>query len=95
MQIDRETLQKIAHLARLNLAPADEQKMLASLNNIIAWVDKLAEVDTNGVEPLTHATLETDTWRPDVIGEPLPRARALASAPDHDEVFFRVPRVIE
>lgn len=95
MDTNRETLQKIANLARLELREADESKMLSDLNRILDWVDKLSEIDTSGVEPLTHMTLETNVLREDVVSQTLSRQQALANAPHHDGVHFRVPKVIE
>jgi aspartyl-tRNA(Asn)/glutamyl-tRNA(Gln) amidotransferase subunit C len=56
MTLDKETLDKIAHLARLEINEQDRAKMLADMNNIVAFVEKLKEVDTQGVEPLTTMT---------------------------------------
>ncbi len=95
MNTDREALQKIANLARLELRETDEAKILSDLNRILNWVDKLGEIDTSGVEPLTHMTLETNVLREDVVSETLSRGQALENAPKHDGVHFRVPKVIE
>ncbi len=95
MNTDREALQKIANLARLQLRESDEAKILSDLNRILSWVDKLGEIDTSGVEPLTHMTLETNVLREDVVTETLSREQALQNAPQHDGVHFRVPKVIE
>ncbi|MCS7019918.1 MAG: Asp-tRNA(Asn)/Glu-tRNA(Gln) amidotransferase subunit GatC [Cytophagales bacterium] len=95
MQITAEILDKIAHLARLQIAPEDRLHLLESLNNIIAWVNQLQKVDTTGVEPLTHMTYEINRFRPDVIEQTLSHEQALSQAPDHDADYFRVPKVID
>jgi aspartyl-tRNA(Asn)/glutamyl-tRNA(Gln) amidotransferase subunit C len=95
MNLDTNTLRKIAHLSRLDFNEADEQKMIESLSSIISWVEKLGELDTTGVEPLTHLTLEINTVREDLVANVLPRAQGLQHAPRHDGTFFRVPKVIE
>lgn len=95
MKVTRETLEKMAHLARLDLDEAREEKLLASLNNIIEWVDKLAEVDIEGVEPLTHMSAEQNIFRKDEVKDQLPRKEALKNAPSHNGEFFKVPKVIE
>jgi aspartyl-tRNA(Asn)/glutamyl-tRNA(Gln) amidotransferase subunit C len=58
MTLDQETLDKIAHLARLEINERDRDNMLADMNNMVAFVEKLKEVDTQGVEPLTTMTHE-------------------------------------
>ena len=95
MKIDHEALQKIAHLARLEVRPEEETDLLNSLNSVLTWMEQLNEVDTTGVEPLTHMSDETNVLRDDVVGNHLPRAQALANAPQHDGQFFEVPKVME
>lgn len=94
MNVDRETLHKIAHLARLEVRPDEEAGLLNSLNAVLNWMAQLSEVDTTGVEPLTHLSPETNVLRDDVVGDHLPREQALANAPQHDEQFFKVPKVL-
>ena len=95
MKVDAEALQKIAHLARLEVRPEEEADLLNSLNGVLTWMEQLNEIDTTGVEPLTHISDETNVLRDDVVGNHLPRERALANAPQHDGQFFEVPKVLE
>jgi aspartyl-tRNA(Asn)/glutamyl-tRNA(Gln) amidotransferase subunit C len=95
MTLDQETLDKIAHLARLEINERDRDKMLADMNNMVAFVEKLKEVDTQGVEPLTTMTHEVNAMRDDVVRELLIKEEALQLAPKHDADFFRVPKVLE
>jgi aspartyl-tRNA(Asn)/glutamyl-tRNA(Gln) amidotransferase subunit C len=95
MNADRETLQKIAHLARLEFDPAGEKKMLDSINEILTWVEQLNEVDTSQVKPLTHMSEEINIMREDEVKPPLPHDRGLLNAPKKDADYFRVPKVIE
>jgi aspartyl-tRNA(Asn)/glutamyl-tRNA(Gln) amidotransferase subunit C len=95
MQINKETLQKIAHLSRLEITEQDEQKMIDSLNEIIAWVQKLEEVDTTGIEPLTHLTEEINAFREDIVLAPLSHEKGLLNAPKKDADYFRVPKVVD
>ena len=95
MKVDSEALQKIAHLARLDVRPEEEADLLNSPNGVLTWMEQLNEVDTTGVEPLTHISDETNVLRDDVVGNHLPRERALANAPQHDGQFFEVPKVLE
>jgi aspartyl-tRNA(Asn)/glutamyl-tRNA(Gln) amidotransferase subunit C len=95
MQIDRETLNKIAHLARLEYNEKDSEKMLTDMNNMVAFVEKLKEVDTTGVEPLTTMSHEINALREDGVKGQLEREQALRNAPKKDSQFFRVPKVLE
>jgi aspartyl-tRNA(Asn)/glutamyl-tRNA(Gln) amidotransferase subunit C len=95
MKVDQETLHKMAHLARLNVRPEEEAELLTSLNGVLDWMEQLNEVDTTGVEPLTHISAETNVLREDRVTQHLPREQALVNAPQHDEQFFEVPKVLE
>ncbi|WP_020532898.1 Asp-tRNA(Asn)/Glu-tRNA(Gln) amidotransferase subunit GatC [Flexithrix dorotheae] len=95
MKIDKSTIEKIAHLSRLYFDENGEEKMLKSMNEIIEWVDKLSEVDTDGVEPLTHMTMEQDIMREDVPHNALTREEGMKNAPDHDDEYFKVPKVLD
>jgi aspartyl-tRNA(Asn)/glutamyl-tRNA(Gln) amidotransferase subunit C len=95
MQITKETVRKIAHLARLEFKEADEEKMQQDLNNILTWMEKLQEIDTENVEPLTHMSSEINVMREDAVGEPLSHERGLLNAPKKDSDYFRVPKVME
>jgi aspartyl-tRNA(Asn)/glutamyl-tRNA(Gln) amidotransferase subunit C len=95
MEIDRPLLDKIAHLARLEFDEKDAERMMADMTAIVRWVEKLSEVDTTGVEPLTTMSGEINTLRDDVVGPHLDHDRALQNAPAKDDTYFRVPKVIE
>jgi aspartyl-tRNA(Asn)/glutamyl-tRNA(Gln) amidotransferase subunit C len=95
MAINRETLNKIAHLARLEFAEADADKILNDMNGILAFVDKLNEVNTEGVEPLTSMSHEINAFREDEVKPHLSHESALVNAPKKDENYFRVPKVLE
>ena len=95
MKIDKATLQKIAHLARLDFEEEGADKMVADMTEILDWVEKLNELDTEGVEPLTHMSAEQNVLREDQVGEPLSHERGLLNAPKKDSDYFRVPKVME
>jgi aspartyl-tRNA(Asn)/glutamyl-tRNA(Gln) amidotransferase subunit C len=95
MNIDRVALDKIAHLARLEFDEKDAQKMMDDMTAIVSWVEQLNEVPTEGVEPLTTMSHEVNALREDVVTTPLSREDALRSAPQHDDQYFRVPKVLE
>ena len=95
MNIDKKTLHKIAHLSRLEIKAEDEDKMLKEMSAMVSFVEKLNEVDTTGVEPLTTMSHEINSMREDVVKDHLDRESALKLAPSKDEQFFKVPKVLE
>ncbi len=95
MKIDKSTIEKIAHLSRLHFNEKDEAEMLESMNNIIEWVDKLSELNTDSVKPLTHMSEEVSVLRQDIAIHTLTHAQALHNAPKKDSNYIRVPKVIE
>jgi aspartyl-tRNA(Asn)/glutamyl-tRNA(Gln) amidotransferase subunit C len=95
MKVDKETLDKIAHLARLEFDEKDSEKMIRDLGNIISFVEKLNEVNTDGVEPLTTMSHEVNSLREDEVKPHLHHDIALKSAPKKDADYFRVPKVLE
>jgi aspartyl-tRNA(Asn)/glutamyl-tRNA(Gln) amidotransferase subunit C len=95
MKIDRDALDKIAHLSRLEFDEKDAEKMMQDMTNIVNWVEKLNEVNTEGVEPLTTMSHELNALREDKVGEQLRREDALKNAPKSDLEYFRVPKVLE
>ena len=95
MKIDREALQKVAHLARLEVEPEEEKALLESMESVLTWMEQLNELDTEGVAPLTHVTDEVNNWRTDAAKNTLAREMGLENSPSHDETYFKVPKVIE
>lgn len=95
MKITRETLRKIAHLARLDFEEEGEQKMIQDLSEILTWVNQLNEVDTQDIEPLTNMSHEVNVMREDKVENQLDHDRGLKNAPKKDDDYFRVPKVIE
>ncbi|MBL7862095.1 MAG: Asp-tRNA(Asn)/Glu-tRNA(Gln) amidotransferase subunit GatC [Cyclobacteriaceae bacterium] len=95
MKIDQATLNKIAHLARLEFNEKDSEKMMQDMSNIISFVEKLQEVNTEGVEPLTTMSHELNAVREDEVRPHLDHTQVLRNAPKKDENYFRVPKVLE
>jgi aspartyl-tRNA(Asn)/glutamyl-tRNA(Gln) amidotransferase subunit C len=95
MKIDRTLLDKIAHLSRLDFDEKDAEKMMQDMTAIVDWVEKLKEVNTDGVEPLTTMSFEVNVFREDVVKEQMSHDEALKNAPKKDDQFFRVPKVLE
>jgi aspartyl-tRNA(Asn)/glutamyl-tRNA(Gln) amidotransferase subunit C len=95
MKIDQESLKKIAHLARLEIRPGEEEALLQSMDSVLTWMDQLNEIDTQGVEPLTHVLDEENNWREDKGANTLTREEALSNAPSKNSTYIMVPKVIE
>jgi aspartyl-tRNA(Asn)/glutamyl-tRNA(Gln) amidotransferase subunit C len=95
MNIDAETLRKIAHLSRLEIDQKDTDKMLQDMSNMVTFVGKLNEVNTDGVEPLTTMSHEINALREDEAKPDLSHTQALLNAPRKDSTYFRVPKVLE
>ena len=85
----------VAHLARLNLSETEQQKLGEQLRGILAYVEKLSEVDVSGVEPTAHAVPLTNVVRPDVVQPSLTNAEALRNAPAKANGLFIVPKIVE
>jgi aspartyl-tRNA(Asn)/glutamyl-tRNA(Gln) amidotransferase subunit C len=85
----------VAHLARLEISEKDREKFTAQLNDILIYIDKLNELDTKGVEPMSHAISVTNAFREDTVVDSIGTQQTLANAPDARGEFFRVPKVID
>jgi aspartyl-tRNA(Asn)/glutamyl-tRNA(Gln) amidotransferase subunit C len=94
MKLSPETIDKIAHLARLEVQEDEKQGLLDDMSKILAFMDKLNEVDTSGVEPLVYMNDEINVLRDDEINQEITRAVGLENAPKQDGKFFRVAKVI-
>jgi aspartyl-tRNA(Asn)/glutamyl-tRNA(Gln) amidotransferase subunit C len=94
MALSRQEVLHVAHLARLSLKPEEVELFTRQLNDILAYVEKLQELDTKGVPPLAQVVPITNAFREDEIKPGLPRDEALNNAPAKEEGSFLVPRVI-
>ena len=95
IRISKEEVAHVAHLARLEFDEAEMEKFTAQLNDILLYMDKLGEVDTAGVEPVTHAIARKNAFREDEVGASLPPEASLANAPEARGGCFQVPKVID
>jgi aspartyl-tRNA(Asn)/glutamyl-tRNA(Gln) amidotransferase subunit C len=95
LKLSRQDVEYVAKLARLEVTEAEKDKLTSQLNDILLYIDQLNELDTRGVQPMTHAIAVTNAFREDVVKESLGTQAALANAPDARGEFFRVPKVIE
>ncbi|HZJ61687.1 MAG TPA: Asp-tRNA(Asn)/Glu-tRNA(Gln) amidotransferase subunit GatC [Chitinophagaceae bacterium] len=94
MEVNDALVDKLAHLARLKFDASEKEEIKRDLQKMIAFVEKLNELDTTGVEPLLHMSDESNVLREDEVQGSVSREDALKSAPVHDAQFFKVPKVI-
>jgi aspartyl-tRNA(Asn)/glutamyl-tRNA(Gln) amidotransferase subunit C len=95
MAIDKDTARRVAHLARIRVREEDLEPLAQELSGILDFMERLAEVDVEGVEPMTSVTPMALARRADVVTDGGIRDRILANAPDARDGFFAVPKVVE
>jgi len=95
MKITRQQVENVAVLARLELSDAETEMFTGQMDAILAYVDKLNELDTTGIVPTSHAVPMENAFRADEVRPSMGVENALGNAPGRIEDFFRVPKVIE
>lgn len=95
MKVTKEDLDNVAVLSRLSIPATDTDKYLGQLDKFLTYVDVLSAVDTENVKPTTYAIPMENVFRADEVKESLPRDLALSNAPQQDDGYFKVPRVLE
>ncbi len=92
--ISKDDVEYVAGLAQLRLDEDAKARLVKEMGDILGYMDKLNELNTDDVEPMMHAMDMTNVFREDVVGEALPRDEALRNAPVHDGEYFMVPQII-
>lgn len=95
MSVDHATVRKIASLARIAVTDDQVEAMVPELNNILGWIEQLAEVDTSAIQPMTAVIPNVLRLRDDVVTDGDVRDAVLKNAPQAEQGFFTVPKVIE
>lgn len=95
MKITQEQVEHVAKLARLALSREEIATFTSQMDGILAYVEKLNELDTSGIIPTSHAVPVENAFREDEVRPSIGADNALANSPDRVEDFFRVPKVIE
>jgi aspartyl-tRNA(Asn)/glutamyl-tRNA(Gln) amidotransferase subunit C len=93
MKIDKNTIDHLEHLAKLNFSEQEKESMLKDFEKIVGFVDSLNELDTEGVEPKIYVNDEFDKLREDKAENIYTREEALKNAPKKDSFYIRVPKV--
>lgn len=94
MSVTRKEVEHIAELARLQLNENELEEYTLQLNKILEYVEKLNELDTENIKPLSHPVEGENIFRDDIVQPSVSREDALKNAPAKDEEFFKVPKVI-
>ena len=95
MGISKKDVDKIARLAKLELSEEERERYASQLDSIVAYVEKLSEVDTSGIEPLAHVNDLMNVWREDKSRSSLSEEEVFKNSPKHDKEFFLVPKVLK
>ena len=95
MSVDTETVRRIAHLARIAVREEDLAPMTGELNSILEWIEQLGEVDTTDIAPMTSAVETQLRWREDKVTDGGYPQKITRNAPEGDDGFFTVPKVVE
>jgi aspartyl-tRNA(Asn)/glutamyl-tRNA(Gln) amidotransferase subunit C len=94
-KIDQDQVRKVAKLSRLELTDAEVEEFTGQLSAILGYVEKMNELDTADVEPLAHCLPVSNVLREDSPKESLGTEKVLANAPQRDEEFFKVPKILD
>jgi aspartyl-tRNA(Asn)/glutamyl-tRNA(Gln) amidotransferase subunit C len=95
MKIEKDKIEYVANLARMSLSLEEKALFSQQLNDILAYVEKVSEIDTSGIEPTNHAIDMGNVFRDDKPRKSLSNTEALSNAPDKKDGLFRVPKIIE
>lgn len=95
MSIDKDTVKRVARLARLSVTEEEADSLKGELNSILDWVEMLNEVDVDAVAPLTSVVTQEMKKRTDVINDGGYADRVVKNAPQSEDNYFMVPKVIE
>lgn len=95
MSVDRDTVKRVARLARIKVSEEEADALRGELNTILGWVEQLNEVDVEGVEPMTSVTPMAMKKRSDEVTDGGQAGDILANAPATEDGYFLVPKVVE
>ncbi|MBI5166177.1 MAG: Asp-tRNA(Asn)/Glu-tRNA(Gln) amidotransferase subunit GatC [candidate division NC10 bacterium] len=95
MKITKREVEHVARLARLELTEEEKERFTRELNSILTYFDKLNELNTEDVEPTSHVIPIVNVFREDEVRPSYPREEVLSNAPEEEEAFFKVPRILE
>ena len=95
MKINKEVITKLSSLSKLKFNEQETELISEDLSKMVNFINKLKEIDTDGVEPLIHMNEEINNWREDNLGEVLDQEKALSNSPIKDSTYFKLPKVLD
>lgn len=95
MNIDKETIYKVADLARIQILEHEVESLQVDMNKILTFMEKLNELDTTETEPLVYMNPEVNIWREDIVVQELTVEEGLKNAAVHNDEFFFVPKILD
>lgn len=95
MNINEETIHKVANLARIEINAAEVDGLIDEMSKILTFMEKLNELDTDNIEPLVYMNETHNVWRADIAKTEISVEDAVKNAAEHNERFFLVPKIIE
>lgn len=95
MKVNKELVEKLADLSKLEFSPEEQAHVIDDLSNMLNFIDKLNELDVEGVEPLVYVNEDTNSLREDIVKMEITKEEALKNAPLADSDYFKVPKVLK
>ena len=95
MKVNKELVEKLADLSKLEFSPEEQAHVIDDLSNMLNFIDKLNELDVEGVEPLIYVNEDTNSLREDIVKMEITKEEALKNAPLADSDYFKVPKVLK
>lgn len=95
MKVDKELVDKLADLSKLEFSPEEQAHVIDDLSNMLDFIGKLNEVDVDGIEPLVYVNEDTNSLREDIVKMEITKEEALKNAPLADSDYFKVPKVLK
>ena len=95
MKVTDEMIDRLSHLARLEFMNEEKEEIKNDLSSVLSFVEKLNELNTNGVEPLVYVNEDENILRKDISSKSITKQEALKNAPQHDSDYFKVPKVLQ
>ncbi|HZH68139.1 MAG TPA: Asp-tRNA(Asn)/Glu-tRNA(Gln) amidotransferase subunit GatC [Chitinophagales bacterium] len=94
MAINDQLIEELAEMTKLEFSDLEREEIKNDLNKISSFMEKLSEVDTDGVEPLIYLTDEPNILREDIVGDMMTKEEVLSNAPSHDSDYIKVPKFV-
>ena len=95
IKVDDKLIANLSRLAKLKFDEESSKRMKSDLKTILGFVDRISEVDTEGIEPLVYMSEEVNVWRADEIAYEVSQENALKNAPQKDSDYFKVPIILK